>query len=134
MIFPQFFLRKRFKLFWRWLALVFTTGCLAYFATASAQLINRQFPPTSELAYLSVLQFPDVIVNRKADRLSQGSLIRDQNNRIVLSGTLQGEYLVVYTRGIADEINLDWILREDEVARERERMKQKRAAEREAAR
>jgi hypothetical protein len=102
--------------------------------SAYAQLINRQFPPSSELAYLSVLQFPDVIVNRKADRLSQGSLIRDQNNRIVLSGTLQGEYLVVYTRGIANEINLVWILREDEVARERERMKQKRAAEREAAR
>jgi hypothetical protein len=102
--------------------------------SAQAQLINRQFPPNSELAYLSVLQFPDVIVNRKADRLSQGSLIRDQNNRIVLSGTLQGEYLVVYTRGIANEINLVWILREDEVARERERMKQKRAAEREAAR
>jgi hypothetical protein len=102
--------------------------------STQAQLINRQFPPNSELAYLSVLQFPDVIVNRKADRLSQGSLIRDQNNRIVLSGTLQGEYLVVYTRGIADEINLVWILREDEVARERERMKQKRAAEREAAR
>jgi hypothetical protein len=112
------------------------TFVFAFFGTpsAQAQLINRQFPANSELAYLSVLQFPDVIVNRKADRLSQGSLIRDQNNRIVLSGTLQGEYLVVYTRGIADEINLVWILREDEVARERERMKRKRAAEREAAR
>jgi hypothetical protein len=101
---------------------------------AQAQLINRQFPPSSELAYFSVTQFPEVIVNRKVDKLSQGSLIRDQNNRIVLSGTLQGEYLVVYTRGIANEITLVWILREDEVPRERERMKQKRAAEREAAR
>jgi hypothetical protein len=100
----------------------------------NAQLINRQFPPGSELAYFTVVQFPDVIVNRKANKLSQGSLIRDQNNRIVLSGTLQGEYLVVYTRGIGDEINLVWILREDEFERERERMKQKRAAEREAAR
>lgn len=129
-----YFLHKPLKLFRLWMAFAFTSGCLAYFATASAQLINRQFPESSELAYLSVLQFPDVIVNRKADRLGQGSLIRDQNNRIVLSGTLQGEYLVVYTRGIANEINFVWILREDEVARERERMKQKRAAEREAAR
>jgi hypothetical protein len=112
------------------------TLVLALFGSNSAQsqLITRQFPPNSELAYFSVLQFPDVIVNRKVDKLSQGSLIRDQNNRIVLSGTLQGEYLVVYTRGIAEEINLVWILRDDEVARERERMKQKRAAEREAAR
>jgi hypothetical protein len=134
MMISIYFSDKPFKLVWLWLATLFMTGGFAYFSTVPAQLINRQFPESSELAYLSVLQFPDVIVNRKADRLSQGSLIRDQNNRIVLSGTLQGEYLVVYTRGIANEINLVWILREDEVARERERMKQKRAAEREAAR
>ncbi len=113
--------------------LLFTLGSSA-FQAANAQLINRQFPEASELAYFSVVQFPEVIVNRKSARLGQGSLIRDQNNRIVLSGSLQGEYLVVYTLGIGNEIQFVWILREDEVARERERMKQKRAAEREASR
>lgn len=114
------------------------TSAISVFAATphlpvQAQLINRMFPETSELAVLTVGIFPDVRINGKPARLAQGALIRNQDNRIVLPASIYNqEFLVVYTLDMNKDVGLVWMVREDEVAREKERMKAKRKAEREA--
>ncbi len=101
--------------------------------TASAQLIQRQFPPTSELATFTPGIFPAITLNGRDARLSPGALIRNEENRIVLPASIPaGQYWAVYTLDPFGEVNLVWLLRADEVAREKQRMRDKRRAEREA--
>jgi hypothetical protein len=115
------------------LATVFAASTATFYSPAQAQLINRMFPEASELAVLSIGVFPDIRINGKPARLAQGALIRNQDNRIVLPASIYNqEFLVVYTLDMNKEVGLVWMVRDDEVEREKERMKAKRKAEREA--
>lgn len=101
---------------------------------AQAQLINRQFPDATELGLLVVGIFPEVTLNGKPQRLAPGALIRNQDNRIVTPNLVAGpQWVVVYLMDMSGQVGNVWILRDDEIKREQERMKQKRAAAREAA-
>ncbi len=100
-----------------------------------AQGMMRVFPEKAELGYLLPVAYPEVVLNGKPDRLSAGSLVRDLNNRIVLLNTLpSAEVIVSYTREpTTNQIQFVWILNQPEFEREKERIKQKRRAERDAA-
>ncbi len=100
--------------------------------SAQAQQL-RVFPESAQLGVIAPGQFPEIMLDGKAARLTPGSLIRDQNNRVVLLGTLQGEYIVSYTKDPAGQVNLVWIITQAEMDREKDRLKKKREAERAAA-
>ena len=97
-----------------------------------AQALFRVFPGPAELAVFTPLNHPDILINQKPARLSPGALIRNTENRIVLLGSLQGEYAVSYTKDFLGEVNLVWMLTPPEIEREKDRMKLKRAAEKTA--
>jgi hypothetical protein len=100
-----------------------------------AQGMMRVFPEKAELGYLTPVAYPDVVLNGKPDRLSAGSLVRDLNNRIVMLNALANQEVIVsYTREpTTNQIQFVWILNQSEFEREKERIKQKRLAERDAA-
>ena len=100
--------------------------------SAFAQALFRVFPGPAELATFTPLNHPDILINQKPARLSPGALIRNTENRIVLLGSLQGEYAVSYTKDFLGEVNLVWMLTPPEIEREKDRMKLKRAAEKTA--
>ena len=100
--------------------------------SAVAQALFRVFPGPAELATFTPLNHPDILINQKPARLSPGALIRNTENRIVLLGSLQGEYAVSYTKDFLGEVNLVWMLTPPEIEREKDRMKLKRAAEKAA--
>ncbi len=113
-------------------ALVSSYTVLASIHLAQAQGSLRVFPDKAELGVLVPRLYPEVALDGKLDRLSAGSLIRDLNNRIVLLNSLNSqEYIVSYTREAGtDQIQFVWILNQAEFEREKERIKQKRRAQR----
>lgn len=99
---------------------------------AHAQALFRVFPGPAELAILTPQNHPEILINQKPARLSPGALIRNTENRIVLLGSLQGDYVVSYTKDFLGEVNLVWMLTPAEIDREKDRIKLKRAAEKAA--
>ena len=99
---------------------------------AQAQALFRVFPGPAELAILTPQNHPEILINQKPARLSPGALIRNTENRIVLLGSLQGDYAMSYTKDFLGEVNLVWLLTPPEIDREKDRMKLKRAAEKAA--
>lgn len=99
---------------------------------AQAQALFRVFPGPAELAVFTPQNHPEILINQKPARLSPGALIRNTENRIVLLGSLQGDYAVSYTKDFLGEVNLVWLLTPPEIDREKDRMKLKRAAEKAA--
>ena len=62
--------------------------------------------------------FPQVSLNGQPTQLSPGSRVRDQNNLIVLAGSLAGSRMLVhYTLDVGgNQVRDVWILRPDEAA------------------
>jgi hypothetical protein len=108
---------------------------LAASATVLAQGMLRVFPEQAELAVLTPRLHPEILLDGKPDRLSPGALIRDLNNRIVILNSLPDQDVIVsFIREPATkQIQFVWILSQAEFDREKERMKQKRRAEKAAA-
>jgi hypothetical protein len=104
----------------------------AYAIAAQAQQL-RVFPESAELGVIAPGLFPEIVLDGKPARLTPGSLIRNESNRVVLLGTLQGEYIVSYTKDPAGQVNLVWIITRAEMDREKDRLKKKREAERAAS-
>jgi len=100
---------------WAW------TGILAVaIASAShAQLIQRQFPPNSQLGVLVGGQhpFPLVQINNKVLRLAPGGLIYDGHNRTILHNVLPEQAHVLFIVDMNGDIGRIFILRPDELAR-----------------
>ncbi len=79
----------------------------------------RPFPPEALRGELVVTAPPEVLLNQKPARLAPGARIRDGANRVVLSGSLAGQKLVVhYTRFADGQLRDVWLLTAAEVARQ----------------
>ena len=106
-----------------------TAHCLAIFFTLSASATLparaqtapefkpgiRTFPAAALRGEMVVVTPPAITLDGKADRLSVGSRIRDADNRLVLSGALVNQTLVVnYLREGDGPVHEVWILNPDE--------------------
>jgi len=91
-------------------------GMLVVVSSASAQTGVRQFPPTVQRGFMTVMAPPEITINGAAMRLSPGVRIRGPNNLLVMSGALVGQrYAVNYLvepLGLVREV---WILSQAEV-------------------
>jgi hypothetical protein len=79
----------------------------------------RPFPPEALRGELVVTAPPEVLLNQKPQRLAPGARIRDGANRLVLSGSLVGQKLLVhYTRFPDGQLRDVWLLTAAEAARQ----------------
>ena len=78
----------------------------------------RNFPATALRGELVVTAPPEALLNRQPARLAPGSRLRDQNNRLLLSGAALGQRLVVhYTLDLQGQLLDVWVLTPAEAAR-----------------
>jgi len=101
------------------------TTALSITATAAAQTSDpkpnvRQFPAAAMRGEMMVKTPPLLTLNGKAEQLSPGARIFDQNNMLVLSGQLVNrEILVNYLRDGGGQIHQVWILNSEEAREKR---------------
>ena len=80
----------------------------------------RQFPAAAMRGEMMVKTPPLLTLNGKAEQLSPGARIFDQNNMLVLSGQLVNrEILVNYVRDGGGQIHQVWILNGEEALEKR---------------
>ncbi len=83
--------------------------------TTDTTLNVRQFPKTALRGEMVMQNHPSLTLNGKAERLSPGARIFDQNNHLVLSGQLVGRDLPVnYVRDGGGQIHQVWLLNPEE--------------------
>jgi hypothetical protein len=79
----------------------------------------RKFPEKALRAKMKVVQAPEILIDGKPERLSPGSRIRDTQQRLVMSGSITNQELIVnFVRNPLGEVHEVWILTEAE-ARQR---------------
>jgi len=82
-------------------------------------VLARPFPPEALRGELVVTAPPEVLLNQTSQRLAPGARIRDGANRVVLSGGLAGQKLLVhYTRFPDGQLRDVWLLTAAEAARQ----------------
>jgi hypothetical protein len=82
-------------------------------------VLARPFPPEALRGELVVTAPPEVLLNQTPQRLAPGARIRDGANRLVLSGSLAGQKLLVhYTRFPDGQLRDVWLLTAAEAARQ----------------
>ncbi len=87
-------------------------------ASATAQEL-RNFPPNTLRGAMIFGESPQVSLNGQMTQIAPGGRVRNQDNRIVMGGTLAGERaLVHYTLDVGGaQVRDVWILRPEEAAR-----------------
>ncbi len=107
-----------FRCIWAAMALSFASAVGAQ-ALTSQPLLKRDFPAMALRAQVTFLTPPAIELNGQSTQLSPGSRIRNQNNLVVLSGSLTGQsFKVHYTVDeITNQVRDIWILRPDEAAK-----------------
>jgi hypothetical protein len=96
---------------------------LAFSLAASAQFSPRQFPKNAWRGTLVVTAAPGILLDGKPGRLAPGARIHSAQNLLLLSGSLQGQELLVNysleaTSGLVLEV---WILTPQEALEKRAR-------------
>ncbi len=93
--------------------------CTATLLTLPVAAQARPFPPEALRGELVVTAPPEVLLNQKPARLAPGVRIRDGHNRVVLSGSLVGQKVLVhYTRFADGQLRDVWLLTAAEAARQ----------------
>ncbi len=82
-------------------------------AMARAQR-TRAVPETAEIGRLSILVFPDAMLDGRPVRLGPGTRIYDAQSMIKPPGSLNGEHRVAFVRGAMNEINQIWLVTDAE--------------------
>lgn len=102
------------------LASLLAAPAAAQTAASDGSLGTRQFPKAALRGLLVVRDPPEISLNGKAERLSPGARIRNVNNTYVLSGSLQGQELLVnYTRDTSGQVYEVWLLNPEEAKEKR---------------
>jgi hypothetical protein len=84
---------------------------LAALPLPAAAQASRPFPATALRGELVLTAPPDALLNRQPARLAPGARIRDADNRVVLSGGIVGQKLLVhYTRDLQGHLLDIWVL------------------------
>jgi hypothetical protein len=87
---------------------------------AGFEPVPRVFPQAARRGTLVVVAPPEILMDGKPERLSPGARIRDPKNRLILSGTLAGqEVLVNYVRDALGLVHEVWIITEAEARQRR---------------
>ena len=80
----------------------------------------REFPKAALRGQMMVQNHPLLTINGRAERLTPGARIFDQQNRLVLSGQLVGQNLLVnYVRDGGGQIHQVWVLNSEEAKEKR---------------
>ena len=80
----------------------------------------REFPKAAMRGEMVVQNHPLITINGKAERLTPGARIFDTQNRLVLSGQLLGQNLLVnYLRDGGGQIHQVWVLNGEEAKEKR---------------
>ena len=88
--------------------------------TSDAKPVTREFPKAALRGEMVVQNHPLVTINGKAERLTPGARIFDSQNRLVLSGQLVGQNLLVnYLRDGGGQIHQVWVLNSEEAKEKR---------------
>lgn len=109
--------RRRFV---KWI--VFAVPLAWASATVSvAQSLQREFPTAAVRGIVQIVAPPSVLLDGKPDRLSPGVRIRSPQNRLLMSGSLVGESMLVnFTRDSGGLIHEIWVLSPEEALQKRE--------------
>ena len=80
---------------------------------------KRRFPASSLRGEMVVTAPPEILMDDRPDRLSPGARIRDAENRMVVSGALANQRVVVnYVRDPMGYVSEAWILTQEEAREE----------------
>jgi hypothetical protein len=91
-------------------------ACVLAASSAMAQSL-RTFPANALRGEMVFGPPPEVLLNRTATQLAPGARIRDESNRYVLSGSVQGTKRVVhYTLDLSGQPLEIWLLTPTELA------------------
>jgi hypothetical protein len=91
---------------------------VAAIAMAPARAMDRPIPPEAKRGELAIAQYPGVLLNGKARRVSAAARIRNADNLIVMPSVLgTSKYAVRYTEDFQGEIDRVWILTAEEASR-----------------
>jgi hypothetical protein len=78
---------------------------------------QRPFPANALRGELTITVPPEVVLNRAPARLAPGARIRNAENRLLLSGSLVGQKMLVhYTRDLQGNVLDVWLLTAAEAA------------------
>ena len=94
------------------------TALVAVCAAAPAAAQSRAFPQNTLRGAMVFRDDGQVVLNGRVTPLSPGSRVRNQDNMVVMAGSLTGaKWLVNYTLDIGGgQVRDVWILRPDEAA------------------
>jgi hypothetical protein len=85
--------------------------------SVSAQARERPFPLIAKRGTLSMTNYPTVMIDGTARKLSPGAWIKNANNTIDTPISLQGrEYIVNYTENNEGDVDRVWILTDHEIS------------------
>ncbi len=108
------------------IALLLLSGAVGFTATSAiaqtsdVKLGVREFPKAALRGEMVVQNHPLITLNGKAERLTPGARIFDKQNRLVLSGQLVGQNLLVnYLRDGGGQIHQVWVLNSEEAKEKR---------------
>ncbi|HUL41838.1 MAG TPA: hypothetical protein VLV32_08030 [Burkholderiales bacterium] len=91
-------------------------GAALLLAFQLCALAGRLLPQNGVLGELTASSYPYVIIGDKKLHLAPGSLIFDQNNRIILPNYLPRKATVLYSVDSNGDLHEMWILTPEEVA------------------
>ncbi len=102
---------------WPPLAALLAFGLPAVAALAPTAQAQRLFPQGVQRGQISFVEPPQVLLDGRAEVLAPGARVRNEHNRIALSGTLRGQtFAVNYLRDPAGVVREIWILSPEEAA------------------
>ena len=96
------------------------TATSALAQTSDAKPGVREFPKAAMRGEMVVQNHPLLTINGKSEQLTPGAHIFDRQNRLVLSGQLVGQNLLVnYLRDGGGQIHEVWVLNSEEAKEKR---------------
>ena len=97
-----------------------TAGLTVHAQTSDAKPSVREFPKAALRGEMVVKNHPEIVLNGKAERLSPGARIWDQDGALVMSARLAGQAVAVnYLREGSGLIHQVWILNSEELKEKR---------------
>lgn len=75
-----------------------------------AAAFERNFPPKAKTGTMSTGAYPEILINGQPRNLSAGAQIRNADNLIQVSTSLDGQMTVKYTENAQGDIDKVWIL------------------------
>ena len=82
----------------------------------SVALADRQLPNDATLAKAATFAYPNLTANGKTLRISVGSRIYDQNNRIIMPVAVPAKINVLFKTDLNGEVSRIWIITDQEAA------------------